>query len=94
MQRLLGLDWGRERIGVAISDDRCIFAVGYGVWPAQEGGFIEKLASVVRDEDIGLIIVGYPLTLRGEQGRATQEVDRFIATIESHGYRVQRWDER
>jgi putative Holliday junction resolvase len=90
--RLLGLDWGEKRTGVAITDDRGAFAVGYAVWPTSE--LLSRLASTVKEENIGLIVVGYPLTLRGESGPKAREVDRFIARLEAEGYSVQRGDER
>jgi putative Holliday junction resolvase len=92
LSRLLGLDWGEKRTGVAVSDDRGLFAVGYAVWPTNE--LLSRLPVTVREEDIGLIVVGYPLTLRGEVGPKAREVDRFIAMLQARGYAVERWDER
>jgi putative Holliday junction resolvase len=92
LSRLLGLDWGAKRTGVAISDDRGVFAVGYAVWPTSE--LFSRLAVTVKEEDIGLIVVGYPLTLRGETGPQALHVDRVIAKLQALGYTVQRADER
>lgn len=94
VSRVLGLDWGSRRIGVAISDDRKSFAVGYGVWSANESEFFVKLEQTVRDEDVELIVVGFPLTLRGEIGPKAREVDGFIEQLEQRGYSIKRWDER
>jgi putative holliday junction resolvase len=90
--RSLGLDWGAKRIGVAVSDDRGRLAVGYAVWPAAE--LFPRLERTVREEEIRLVVVGYPLTLRGDVGPKALEVDRFIARLETRGYTVCRWDER
>jgi putative Holliday junction resolvase len=92
--RILGLDWGTRRIGVAISDDRAALAVGYAVWPAAESEFWPLLERAVKEESIGLLVVGYPLTLRGEAGPKAREVDSFIEQLQARGYTVQRWDER
>ncbi|MDD5088158.1 MAG: Holliday junction resolvase RuvX [bacterium] len=92
MPRYLALDWGEQRTGVAISDDRGVLAVGYEIWPTS--GVPASLARVVRDEIIDEIVVGYPLTLRGETGPKARQVDRFIRELERAGYRVHRWDER
>ena len=94
MGRLLGLDWGEKRIGVAVSDDRRVLAVGYDVWPAAAADFLPKLARAVREEHIEALVVGYPLTLRGEVGPTARAVDRFIAELEARGYRIYRCDER
>jgi len=77
---------------VAISDDRGVLAVGYGIWPTSE--LLVCLASAVRDEAVEEIVVGYPLTLRGETGPKARQVDRFIRDLQQAGYRVHRWDER
>ncbi len=92
MPRYLGLDWGEKRTGVAISDDRGSFAVGYDVCPTPE--LLSRLASIVREEAIDVIVVGYPLTLRGEIGPKAQEVDRFSDQLRRQGYTVVKWDER
>lgn len=92
--RLIGLDWGAKRIGVAISDDRLSLAVGYAIWPAVFPEFYHKLSAAVKADGVTEIIVGYPLTIRGEIGPKAMEVDTFIAKLESQGYVVRRWDER
>ena len=94
MPRFLGLDWGEKRIGVATSDDRGVLAVGYGVWPARDAEFFPLLERTVKEEDITEIVVGYPITLRGEAGPKARQVDRFIAQLEQRGYLIRRWDER
>jgi putative holliday junction resolvase len=92
LSRCLGLDWGEKRIGVAISDELRIMAVGYDIWPTSE--ILPRLAQVVKEEDVTLLVVGYPLTLKGEVGPKAREVDRFIETLQRQGYSVSRWDER
>jgi putative holliday junction resolvase len=92
LSRFLGLDWGAKRTGVAISDGSGRLAVGYAVWPT--GEVFLRLERVVREDDIGVLVVGYPLTLRGEIGPKAREVDAFIAALESRGYSVRRCDER
>ncbi len=94
MPRLLGLDWGEKRIGVAVSDDRGVLAVGYGVWPSRDADFFPLLDRALRDENIAELVVGYPLTLSGNAGPKAQEVDGFIAKLASRGLTVHRWDER
>ena len=92
MSRCLGIDWGTKRIGVAISDDRGVLAVGYAVWPAHD--WLTQLKRAVAEETISFLVVGYPLTLGGAVGPKAQEVDRTIAQLEKLGYDVRRWDER
>ena len=60
MSRVLGLDWGTRRIGVAISDDERRFAVGLAVWPGDASDFLPLLKSTLSEEDISLIVIGLP----------------------------------
>jgi putative holliday junction resolvase len=92
VSRCLGLDWGTKRIGVAISDDRGVLAVGYAIWPARD--WLTQLERAVAEETIAFLVVGYPLTLSGDVGPKAKEVDRTIAQLEKRGYDVRRWDER
>jgi putative Holliday junction resolvase len=92
LSRFIGLDWGHKRVGVSVSDSGGTLAVGYAVWPT--GDVFPRLERAVREEDVGLIVVGYPLTLRGTVGPKAREVDAFIRQLEERGYRVERCDER
>ena len=94
--KVLALDYGSARTGVAVSDPtgtlaRPVTTVARVDEPA---GFDELLA-LVRGEEPELVVVGLPLTLRGEHGeqaRATAAfVERLRAALET---RVELWDER
>lgn len=88
----MGLDWGERRVGVAISDERGMLAVGYAIWPAAD--VLAQLTRTLREEEISRIVVGYPLTARGAAGFKARQVDAFIHRLERAGYTVIRWDER
>lgn len=77
---------------MAISDDRAVLAVGYAVWRSAD--VFSELARIVPVEEVARIVVGYPLTLRGEVGPKAQQVDLFIQQLLQRGYAVRRWDER
>lgn len=94
MPRLLGIDYGTRRIGIAISDKEARLAVGFATWVYQGKQTIRQLGKLVEDENIHRVVVGYPLTLRGEVGPKAREVDRFIDQLEVAGISVERWDER
>ncbi len=94
MPRLLGVDYGSRRIGIAISDESARLAVGLATWPNQGTATVRRLAELVEDENIRLVVVGYPLTLRGEVGPKAREVDAFIHELQAAGMSIERWDER
>ena len=94
--KVLALDYGAARTGVAVSDPTGMLArpVTTIARVDETAGFDELLA-VMRSEEPELVVVGLPLTLRGEHGdqaRATAAfVERLRAAVET---RVELWDER
>ncbi len=94
VSRVLGLDWGTRRIGVAISDNERRLAVGLAIWPAQESEYLPLLKKVIREEDISLIVVGLPLTLSGFEGVSAQAARSFAVRVGNLGPRVELVDER
>ena len=79
---MLALDYGAARTGVAVSDPTGMLARPLTVVEraATEAG-IAKLAELVRDEGAELVVVGLPLTLRGEHGAQAQETERFVDSL-------------
>ena len=94
--KVLALDYGSARTGVAVSDPTGTVARPVATIERVDktAGFDELLA-LVRSEAPELVVVGLPLTLRGEHGeqaRATTAfVERLRAGVET---RVELWDER
>ena len=80
--KVLALDYGAARTGVAVSDPTGMLARPLTVVEraATEAG-IAKLAELVRDEGAELVVVGLPLTLRGERGAQAQETERFVDSL-------------
>ena len=94
MKRLLGIDYGSKRIGIAVSDPLRIIAKGISVIfnSAKSIGQIKK---IVEEYDIEAIIIGMPLNLKGEKGIKAEEVEIFIAELETTlNINVVRIDER
>lgn len=80
MKRMVGIDYGRARVGVAQSDPLGIFASPLEtVLSANIIDYLQKLAS--RDE-IVRFVVGYPLNLNGSHAEAAADVDAFITKLQ------------
>lgn len=96
MARILGIDFGERRVGLAVSDPLKIIAQPLITLIRDAGdGWWSQLAAVISEQEIELAVVGYPLTMSGERGRQTQVVDRFIADLERKlALPVERYDER
>ena len=94
--RVLALDYGRARTGVAVSDPTGLVARPLCVVEraASEAG-IARLVELVRAEDAERVVVGLPLTLRGEHGEQAQETQRFVESLRSAlDVPVESFDER
>ncbi len=96
MARILGIDFGERRVGLAVSDPLKIIAQPYATLVRDGGdGWWSQLAAVISEQEIELAVVGYPLTMSGERGSQAQVVDKFIAELEQNlAVPVERYDER
>ncbi len=80
--KVIALDFGSARTGVAVSDPTGVVARPLCVVEraASEAG-IAELARLVREQEAGQVVVGHPLTLRGERGDQARETERFAETL-------------
>ena len=94
--KVLALDYGSARTGVAVSDPtgtvaRPLAIVEKAATPAG----IARLADIVRSEQVERVVVGLPLTLRGERGEQAAETERFVVSLrEALEVPVESFDER
>jgi putative Holliday junction resolvase len=94
--KVLALDYGSARTGVAVSDPTGTLARPLGVVErvGEKAGFA-KLLDVITTEAPDKIIVGLPLTLRGEHGGQAQETERFAESLKDVvDLPVELYDER
>jgi putative Holliday junction resolvase len=94
--RVLALDFGSARTGVAVSDETGTLARPIGVVEraASEAG-LARLAELVVSEEAGLVVVGLPLTLRGERGAQAEETEAFVEALRGQlDVPVEMYDER
>jgi len=93
--RVLGLDLGDARIGVAISDDARRMAVPLGTVRTGAPADVRAIAELIREHGVTLVVVGHPLLLSGESGERAHHAERFAAAIrEALDVPVQLQDER
>jgi putative Holliday junction resolvase len=94
--KVLALDYGLARTGVAVSD-----ATGQLARPletveraASKAG-LDRLAAIVAEEAAEKVVVGLPLTLKGERGEQAEETERFVDVLrERLAVPVEMFDER
>jgi putative Holliday junction resolvase len=80
--KVIALDYGAARTGVAVSDATGTLARPVGVVEraASERG-LDRVASLVAEHDAELVVVGLPLTLRGERGQQARETEAFVEAL-------------
>ena len=94
--KVLALDYGRARTGVAVSDLTGTLARPLGVVEnARSGSGLARIAELVRSEQPDRVVVGLPLTLRGTRGQQALETQRFVEALEAAvDVPVESFDER
>lgn len=96
MERLLGLDPGARRIGLALSDVSLLVASPCGSLQRRRlSDNAAEITALKEREKIGGLVVGWPLRLSGEEGaRAQSARDWALALAEATGLPAMLWDER
>jgi putative Holliday junction resolvase len=94
MNRILGIDFGRARIGVAMSDELQLLAHPLETIPAGNRSAM-RLAEIVRAQNIDHVVAGIPKRMSGEMGSAATEVLDFVEKLRAIlPCPVVTWDER
>jgi putative Holliday junction resolvase len=94
MKRILGIDFGRVRIGLAISDELQFLAHPLETIPANSKA-TGRIADIVREKNVELVVLGIPNRMSGEVGSAAEEALVFAKELRVVlGCEVVTWDER
>jgi putative holliday junction resolvase len=94
--RILALDVGKRRIGLAISDELGLTAQGLHTLERKNNreDYL-ALARLAAEKGVTLFLVGHPIQMNGREGRQSEWVRQFAGTLgERTGVPVQLWDER
>lgn len=94
--RILGVDVGTVRIGLALSDVERIVATPLQTVQARDHhAAIHEICALIQTHDVQELVVGLPLDLDGQEGRAAKRTQRFIARLQERADRPVHWiDER
>ena len=79
--KVLALDYGRARTGVAVSDPTGTIARPLGVVEAADRDGLAQLAALIEEHEVERVVVGLPLTLRGERGEQARETETFVEAL-------------
>ena len=82
MDRILGIDYGRKRVGVAVSDPLGIFASPLDTVPAAK--IIDYLKKYAETESVTRFVVGYPVNMDNKPSEAAADVEVFLKNLSRH----------
>jgi len=94
--RVLAVDWGERRIGLAVSDPQEVIASGLKTLLVRsEAQGVQGVVEVARELEADCVVVGLPLLMDGERGTAAETAQRFADLVrEQSGLPVETYDER
>lgn len=85
MSRILGLDYGQKRIGIAISDEKRKYAFPYQVLENRNKFFVfDNLKIITQQEKVDKIVIGLPLNLKGKREKKAKECEDFAKRLKSY----------
>ncbi len=79
MDRIIGIDYGRKRVGVAVSDPLGIFASALDT--VQSAKIMDYLKKYAENENVIRFVVGYPVNMDGAPSEAAKDVDVFLKQL-------------
>ncbi|HOQ32925.1 MAG TPA: Holliday junction resolvase RuvX [Candidatus Hydrogenedens sp.] len=80
--RILAIDYGEVRMGLAISDPLRIFAFPLTVIDLKKNvDFIKTIQDIIKEKEVKRIIIGYPLKMDGSEGIQTEKVKGFVEEL-------------
>lgn len=92
--RIVGVDFGTKRAGIAVADPLHLFAQPAGAFSPADA--VVELQRIQQEDGLKTIVIGWPLTEAGAEGASVQRVKEYIARLERAlpGVEIVRWDER
>ena len=94
--RIMAVDYGKKRVGVAITDPLGTMSLPLStIAPKSDSDLIERLKCIIDENEVGLVIVGNPLSLKGAPTEMSNTVERFVKKMKRRiDVEVVLWDER
>jgi putative Holliday junction resolvase len=93
--RILAVDPGERRVGLAVSDPLGITAQGLPTFDKKHGDVFAHLRALAEQYELARVVVGRPLSMSGRESDSSRAADEFARAVEDVlGLPVDRWDER
>ena len=94
--RILCIDHGTKRMGIAVSDELKMIATPLEYIPAEPfANFLQRLKEIIREKEVELVLIGMPRNMDGSYGPAALKVQDFVAALKDAIITpIKTWDER
>ena len=91
--RILGIDYGEKRVGLAMTDPLAIIASGYNtIRNKNRKDLIKELSEIIQSNGVSEVVVGIPYSLDGESGTMAESVKEFVRELDaSIKVKVETW---
>ena len=94
MNRVLGIDYGDRRIGIALSDPLKIISKPL-LTLKNNSNFLVELKNIIEEKNVDTIVVGYPIGMKGQITKQTEKVESFIQLLRGNiKIKISKVDER
>lgn len=94
--RVMAIDYGKKRVGIALSDPLGVIAQPLtSIKVKSQKELFRQILKIIQESDVGLIIIGNPLSHKGEATEMSDEISRFIKRLKKRiNTEIKLWDER
>lgn len=94
--RVMAIDYGKNRVGIALSDPLGVIAQPLTTIKVKsQKALFRQLLEIIQQSDVGLIIIGNPLSHKGEATKMSEQISRFIKQLKKiTDIEIKLWDER
>jgi len=95
MNRIIGIDFGLSKVGVAISDPSGIISMPLEVIRyKQQKDLVESLKRIASEKNVKTLVIGYPLSMNYKENKMTEIIDKFKSVMEKNNFDIHLEDER
>jgi putative Holliday junction resolvase len=94
--RIMAIDYGENRVGIALSDPLGVIAQPLTtIRVKSQKALFKQILEIIQQSDVGLIIIGNPLSHKGEATEMSKQISRFIKRLKKMtDIEIKLWDER
>ena len=95
MNRIIGIDFGLSKVGIAISDPSGIISMPLEtIRYKNQKDLIERLRKIALERNVKTLVIGYPLNMNYKENSMTEIIDKFKVVMEGNNFEIHLEDER